>query len=125
MAILNSNLFSWYYFCFSDCYHLIYSDFQNFKFDIDKLSSKSINELIQLVNKLMISIDNNSIMKITNYKTKGTIEYQEFYPRKSKPIIDEIDRVLAEHYGFTEEELDFIINYDIKYRMGKELYSDD
>ena len=25
------------------------------------------------------------------------------------------------HYGFTEEELDFIINYDIKYRMGDEL----
>lgn len=25
---------------------------------------------------------------------------------------------LAEHYGFTPEELDFIINYDIKYRMG-------
>jgi hypothetical protein len=24
----------------------------------------------------------------------------------------------AEHYGFTEEELDFIINYDIRYRMG-------
>jgi len=24
----------------------------------------------------------------------------------------------AKHYGFTEEELDFIINYDIKYRMG-------
>ena len=33
--------------------------------------------------------------------------------------IDEIDTVLARHYGFTEEELDFIINYDIKYRMGK------
>jgi len=30
----------------------------------------------------------------------------------------EIDRVLADHYGFTDEELDFIINYDIKYRMG-------
>ena len=26
--------------------------------------------------------------------------------------------MLARHYGFTEEELDFIINYDIKYRMG-------
>jgi hypothetical protein len=25
---------------------------------------------------------------------------------------------LAKHYGFTDEELDFIINYDIKYRMG-------
>ncbi|MDO8745210.1 MAG: hypothetical protein Q7J76_08910 [Candidatus Brocadiaceae bacterium] len=39
----------------------------------------------------------------------------------SKPIIDEIDKVLAPHYGFTDEGLDFIINYDIKYRMGKEL----
>ena len=26
----------------------------------------------------------------------------------------------ANHYGFTDEELDFIINYDIKYRMGQE-----
>jgi hypothetical protein len=35
----------------------------------------------------------------------------------------QIDCLLAEHYGFTHEELDFIINYDIKYRMGKELDS--
>ncbi len=39
-------------------------------------------------------------------------------------IIDEIGKILAQHYGFSEEELDFIINYDIKYRMGKELDSD-
>ena len=25
------------------------------------------------------------------------------------------------HYGFTDEELDFIINYDIKYRMGQDV----
>ena len=27
---------------------------------------------------------------------------------------------LARHFGLTDEELDFIINYDIKYRMGKD-----
>lgn len=40
---------------------------------------------------------------------------------------------MAAHYGFTEEELDFIpsarlrtgINYDIKYRMGRDPDSDD
>lgn len=36
-------------------------------------------------------------------------------------IFTKIDKVLAEHYGFTEEKLDFSINYYIKYRMGKEL----
>ena len=35
--------------------------------------------------------------------------YDEFDKKPSKPIVDEIDRVLAEHYGFTEEEMDFII----------------
>ena len=33
--------------------------------------------------------------------------------------------LLAKHYGFTEEELDFIINYDIKYRMGDELNAEE
>jgi hypothetical protein len=38
-----------------------------------------------------------------------------------KPIMDEIDVCLAHIYNFDEAELDFIINYDIKYRMGKEM----
>ena len=35
-----------------------------------------------------------------------------------------IDNVLAQYYLFTEEELDYIINYDIKYRMGKTLFNE-
>jgi hypothetical protein len=54
-------------------------------------------------------------------KQTGETQTQSFKISLSKPIIDEIDTVLAEHYGFTAEELDFIINYDIKYRMGKEM----
>jgi len=69
----------------------------------------------------MISYKKNCERKETYYKTTGKVIYDEFYPKKSKYIIDEIDKVLAKHYGFTDEELDFIINYDIKYRMGKEL----
>ncbi len=36
---------------------------------------------------------------------------------KNKPILDEIDTVLAGHYGFSAEELNFILNYDIKFRL--------
>jgi len=48
-----------------------------------------------------------------------TLTVQCIYPKASKPIADRIDRVLGQHYGFTGEELDFILNYDIKYRLGR------
>lgn len=53
-------------------------------------------------------------------KSTGRIEYDEFNPRFCLTTIREIDHVLAKHYGFTDEELDFILNYDIKYRMGRD-----
>ena len=62
----------------------------------------------------MADYKSNSFVRI-----RQDCEFQEFRQSMSKPIMDEIDRVLAKHYGFTDEELDFIINYDIKYRMGR------
>lgn len=120
VCILNSNLFSWFYFCYSDCYHLTVSDINRFQFVVKENESYT-----DLCAELMESINENSILKLTNYKTKGQIKYQEFYPRKSKLIIDKIDKVLAKHYGFTDEELDYIINYDIKYRMGDALNDEE
>ena len=66
-------------------------------------------------------MDRNKIEQRINSKTRGDVITSYYQKKQSKPIIDEIDKVLAKHYGFTEEELDFIINYDIKYRMGDEL----
>ena len=43
-----------------------------------------------------------------------------FTPRQSKHIIDEIDAIFARHYGFTDEELDYIVNYDVKFRTDGE-----
>ena len=42
---------------------------------------------------------------------------------KTKPIIDWIDSLPGQHYGFTQGDLEFIINCDTKYHMGKELES--
>jgi hypothetical protein len=59
----------------------------------------------------------NEKRKTINTKASDEISYAEFYVGKSKPTID---RVLAGHFGFTNDEPDFIINYDIKYRLGQE-----
>ena len=60
----------------------------------------------------------NSIIRTRNRKDGATVQEVNYQVRPSKPIIDEIDRVLARHYGLTAEKLDYIINYDIKYRLG-------
>jgi hypothetical protein len=71
-----------------------------------------------------ISEKHLNALKATNEYRDGKMAYEQYHPSKTKYEIDEIDKVLAKHYGFTEEELDFIINYDIKYRMGEELGGD-
>jgi hypothetical protein len=78
------------------------------------------SKLAWLGTEYIKDIKKNSQTLVRLQKQTGQTETQSFKIQQSKPIIDEIDRILAEHYGFTEEELDFIINYDIKYRMGGE-----
>ena len=119
-CIINSTLFFIWWLCNSDCYHLNKPEIENFGFILD--DEKEFKALSKWLSEDM---RRNSVRRVYNYKTSGRVEYDEFYMKKSKPIIDEIDKVLAKHYGFTEEELDFIINYDIKYRMGDELNSED
>jgi len=118
-SVLNSSLFYWWFLLFSDSRHLNNREIDHFPFSIG--TNFNDKKLIQLFENLNKDFEKNKFRKETYYKATGKVVYDEYYPKKSKLIIDEIDKVLAEHYGFTQEELDFIINYDIKYRMGKEL----
>ena len=71
-----------------------------------------------LSDRYLASIVENSNMLIRHQRQTGKTETQSFKIQASKSIIEDIDLVCAEHYGFTDEELDFIVNYDIKFRMG-------
>ena len=118
-ALLSSTLFYWNYIAYTDCRNLQKTFIDSFKFPLKAISDKKLS--VEGEN-LFSDYEKKKYTKSTHYKTTGNdVVYDEYYPKKSKPIIDEIDKVLAKHYGFTEEELDFIINYDIKYRMGDEL----
>tara|TARA_Y100000310_G_C20356636_1_gene656990 strand:- start:200 stop:478 length:279 start_codon:yes stop_codon:yes gene_type:complete len=77
------------------------------------------NSLSILADRLEKDYSKNKKLYVRVSKKTGRSEFDSYYPAKSKSIIDEIDSILARHYGFTADELDFIINYDLKYRMGK------
>ncbi|HWP91521.1 MAG TPA: DNA methyltransferase [Thermodesulfobacteriota bacterium] len=108
-AILNSNAFYWLWRKYSDCRHLTKSDMAKFTIDFDTAIPRS---LVTIGEKQILALKGT---KETRY---GKMTYEQYRPSRTKLFIDSIDRVLAQHYGFTDEELDFIINYDIKYRMG-------
>ncbi len=79
----------------------------------------------KLASQYLERLEELAIWQVENKKDGTVKKYRKYFPQQCKPIADQIDTILAEHYGFTPEELDFIINYDIKYRMGAELDADD
>lgn len=90
-------------------------------FPLGQLRKESIEELGRELEKRLRS----TATKRSRKYPSGIVQYEEYYPVEGKAVIDSIDRALAQHYGFTDEELDFIINYDIKYRMGRDAEGDE
>lgn len=122
VALFSSSTFWWWYTITSNLRDLNPSDLTGFHLP------KSIFEdcnLIKISKTYLKDLDTNSTLLTREQKGKGTTQTQSFKISFSKPIINDIDKLLAKHYGFTEEELDFIINYDIKYRMGNELNNEE
>jgi hypothetical protein len=112
---LNSSLFYTFFIAYGDCFHL--SDTLATTFPL-ATSVSSDGCLAKLNECLMKDLRKNADRKTITTRDGDEVAYDEFNVSESKPIIDKIDAVLAQHYGFTDEELDFIMNYDIKYRMG-------
>jgi len=113
-SLLNSSLFYWYYSLFSDCEHVNDQLVKN----IPIPQNWSLIPWSDLSNRLSQSLKSHSNRKLIQTKQGHKIEYDEIKATLSKDIIDMIDYALSDCYKFTQNEMDFIINYDIKYRMG-------
>jgi uncharacterized alpha-E superfamily protein len=123
VAALSSDVFWWYYSLHFDMYNL--KDYMIFGFRFNYEGRSILPQLSKLGEKLLRNLDATAEESAIESRTRGEVRSKLYVVSKSKPIIDAIDRVLAEHYGFTDAELDFIINYDIKYRMGRDAEEDN
>ena len=110
-CVVSSSLYFYWFFALGNCRNLTLDDVR--QFPIGKPSVSSLDRADELFSRLMSDYQKNSVIS-----RRGKTEFQEFNWGLSKPIVDEIDRLLAEHYGLNAEELDFVINYDLKIRMG-------
>ena len=114
-AILNSSTYYLFYCAYTDVRHINPSDVLEFPLDLKAFDP----EIVASLSKLSLKLEKSMTANTAQWRKSGLL-IDSVDSRPAKPIIDEIDRALARHYGFTDEELGFIINYDIKYRMGKD-----
>lgn len=123
VALISSSTFWWYYSVHFDMYNL--KDYMIWGFPFSGPDVGVASRIDALGGELVTSLERNAVVQTIQSKTRGTVQQKIYVARKSKPIIDEIDAVLAQHYHFTDEELDFLVNYDIKYRLGAEDSADE
>jgi hypothetical protein len=119
LAILNSSLFYFWFIINSNSRDLSVREIGNFGLDFN--DNYSTDLLAKLGTKLIKFYKKISQQVTTYYRATGNVTYEQIDTKKGKHIIDEIDEILANHYNFSKEQLDYILNYDIKFRLGKDL----
>lgn len=110
-SLVSSSLYFWWFFALGNCRNLTKEDV--LMFPTPALDNAARPEIVRLYQALMNSYQEHSAIK---HRAKS--RYQEFDWVLAKPDVDSIDAFLAPRFGLTAEQLDFLINYDIKVRVG-------
>ncbi|OYT92364.1 MAG: SAM-dependent methyltransferase [Burkholderiales bacterium PBB3] len=115
-AVLLSTSFFFYWQVTSNCRDLNPSDIHFMP--MPAMSSALGASLKRLSDEAEIDYTSKGrIIRMHNKKT-GVVELESVTPSKSKDAIDRIELAIVDGYGMSAEQLDFMLNYAIKYRVG-------
>ena len=114
---LSSNLSFWFYQIYSN--NLDWKSEEILSFPMPSLNASHIKILQNLYLKYSQDIEQHAQSRIVSKNSKYTMEqFKEYKIGYSKKIIDEIDDFIGPLYGLTKEEIEFIKNYEIEFRMA-------
>ena len=119
-AALASNLWNLWYYTVSNCLDVSSVDIKGFPIGLASMGAGIRSRLAEKAIELNSDIKSNAFMAERIYAKAGAVSTLQINMRQSKELIDDVDRLLAKHYGFSDEELDFVINNDIRYRLADE-----
>lgn len=117
-ALLNSNLFWLHYVVFSSFHHVNPIDLISVPIDLVRMDQRQRTALVEANQELMEDLRHNSRIMLREHKGGNNSRAQTFFPSLSKEHVDKIDSILAKHYGLTEEELDYVVNFEVKLRLS-------
>ena len=107
-AIMSSTLYYWYWLINSDWHNMRSSEIAYFPIPYEEMRDDVVSTLGQLYTQY-----NEDLIAKSRVNRSGLRCY---YARKSKKYIDDIDRYLGTLYGLSQDEINFIISYDERFR---------
>ena len=118
-CILSSNLSFWFYQIFSD--NLNWKTYEIENFTIPHLTDGNIDYLDVLYARYLTDIEAKANVRTTSGESTYNVDsFKEYKIVRSKAIIDEIDDYICPLYGLTQEETEFIKNYELEFRLAGE-----
>lgn len=112
LCLLNSSLFWLYWTIMSDCWHITSKELKMFKVNTNKIDTEKFKKLAE---KLETKLEDTK-----KYIGSKQVDY-EYKHKLCKDVINKIDDELKEVYSLTDDELDYIKSFALKYRMGGEV----
>lgn len=118
-CILSSNLSFWFYQIYSN--NLDWKSCEIENTPIPPLTDAVVVQLNQLYAEYLSDIEENANKRQTTGTSSYTVDsFKEYKIGKSKAIIDKIDDLICPLYGLSQDETDFIKNYELEFRMSGE-----
>jgi hypothetical protein len=116
-AVLSSSLYFWFYQIYSNNLDLKFYEISSFRFPCEKFTEKAISTIGIVYDEYLKDIETNAKVRQTE-RYANIDSFREYKIGKSKKIIDKIDDFIAPLYGLTQEECEFIKNYEISFRLS-------
>lgn len=119
-ACLSSSLFWLYQQIYTNGIDLKSYEVESFPIpDFDAMTAKQKRSLESLYDRYTKDIEGNVNQRTSSEGSSYAVSnFKEYKIGYSKPLIDKIDDFIGPLYGLTKDEIEFIKNYELEYRMA-------
>jgi hypothetical protein len=111
---VNSDLFFYIWESVSDVWHITQKDLNFIKINFEEIPIETKKEIKELYIEFY-----NSLIKNKVYLGSKQIEYI-YHHKKEKILIDKFSNKISKLFGLNNEEIEFVRNYNLRFRMNDE-----
>ena len=121
-AVLSTNLFWFYQQTYTNGLDLKQFEIETFPlFELEKLPAETLDTVGKLYDEYLTDIEKNVAVRASSGGSSYNVAtFKNYKLRNSKNLIDKLDDVIGKFYGLTDEEINFIKNFELEFRISDE-----